>query len=115
MAKRSGVPASALRYYEGKGSSPRWPAKAPGAASRRPCWTACTGIALGQAAGFAPDEIRAVFMPSGQPPSHSSMLSAKADEIDRTVKRLKAMSDGLRMPRSARHRAIGSARRSRDC
>lgn len=53
-------------------------------------------IALGQAAGFSLDEVRAMFTPSGEPRINRVVLSDKADEIDRTIKRLKAMSDGLR-------------------
>ena len=39
---------------------------------------------------------RGMFSPDGQPSIDRRMLSAKADEIDGMVERLKAMSKGLR-------------------
>jgi len=53
-------------------------------------------IALGRSAGFSPDDIRAVFLPSGAPRIDRQLLSARRDELDAMVKRLKAMSNGLR-------------------
>jgi DNA-binding transcriptional MerR regulator len=96
VAKRSGVAASALRYYEAKGlinSLEREGARrkfAPGVLDQLAL------IALGQAAGFSLDEIRAMFKPNGEPCIDRKLLSAKADDIDRSVKRLQAMSEGLR-------------------
>lgn len=88
--------ASALRYYESKGLIA--PLAREGARRRfsPAVLDQLALIALGQAAGFSLDAIRAMFTPNGQPCIDRSMLSANADEIDRTVKRLKAMSDGLR-------------------
>ena len=96
VARRSGVPASTLRYYEEKGliaSVGRQGLRrvfAPGVLDQLAL------IALGQAAGFRLEEIRAMFSAEGQPAIDRTMLAAKADEIDRTIRRLKAMSDGLR-------------------
>lgn len=96
VARRSGVAASALRYYERKGlitSLARDGARrkfAPAVLDQLAL------VALGQAAGFSLDEIRAMFTPDGQPSIDRAMLSAKADELDRMVERLKAMSHGLR-------------------
>ena len=53
-------------------------------------------IALGQAAGFSLDEIRVMFTPGGEPNIDRAMLASKADELERMVKRLKAMIEGLR-------------------
>jgi hypothetical protein len=53
-------------------------------------------IALGQAAGFSLDEIRVMFTPDGEPDIDRAMLAAKADELERMVKRLKAMIESLR-------------------
>jgi DNA-binding transcriptional MerR regulator len=66
-------------------------------------------IALGQAAGFSLDEIRTMFASDGQPSIDKRMLAAKADEIDAKVKRLKAMSDGLR------HAAVCPAASHAEC
>lgn len=96
VAKRSGMPASTLRYYEEKGliaSVGRQGLRrrfAPGVLDQLAL------IALGRAAGFSLDQIGAMFSPEGQPSIDRQLLSAKADEIDVMVKRLKAMSDGLR-------------------
>ena len=96
VARLSGVPASALRYYESKGLIH---ALARDGARRRlapEVLDQLALIALGQAAGFSLDEIRSMFTPRGEPNIDRALLSAKADELDRTVKRLQAMSEGLR-------------------
>jgi DNA-binding transcriptional MerR regulator len=96
VAKQSGVPASTLRYYEEKGliaSAGRQGLRrrfAPGVLDQLAL------IALGQAAGLSLDEIGSMFSPTGRPSIDRRLLTAKADEIDRTVKRLRAMSNGLR-------------------
>ena len=96
VAKRTGVAASTLRFYEDKGliaSVGRQGLRRrfdPGVLDQLAL------IALGQSAGFSLDEIRAMFLPSGEPSIDRQMLSAKADELDAMVKRLKAMSNGLR-------------------
>lgn len=96
VAKRSGVATSALRYYERKGLIR--PLQRDGG-RRRYAPTVLDQlalIALGQAAGFSLDEIRAMFTPGGQPRIERPLLATKADEIDRTIAGLKAISAGLR-------------------
>jgi DNA-binding transcriptional MerR regulator len=96
VAKKSGVPASALRYYEEKGlisSVGRQGLRrrfAPGVLDQLAL------IALGQAAGFTLNEIGSMFSPEGQPSVNRKMLSAKAQELDTMIVRLKAMSNGLK-------------------
>ena len=96
VAKRSGLPASALRFYEEKGlirSIGRDGLRrrfAPGVLERLAL------IALGRAAGFSLDEIARMFAPDGPPRIDRRMLADKADELDRRIKRLRAMSEGLR-------------------
>ena len=96
VARRSGVPASALRYYEEKGlitSIGRRGLRrlfAPAILDRLAL------IALGRAAGFSLDEIAGMFTPEGAPKIDRAALSAKADDIDGTIRRLAAMRDGLR-------------------
>ena len=53
-------------------------------------------IALGRAAGFSLDEIALMFAPDGRPRIDRRMLSAKADELELTIRKLDAMRDGLR-------------------
>ncbi|MDI1273613.1 helix-turn-helix domain-containing protein [Polaromonas sp.] len=96
VARKSGFPASALRYYEEKGlisSVGRQGLRrtfAPGVLDQLAL------IALGQAAGFSLDDISAMFSPDGRASIDRKSLSAKADELDQTIKRLKAMRNGLR-------------------
>ncbi len=96
VARKSGLSASALRYYEEKGliaSVGRQGLRrtfAPGVLDQLAL------ITLGQAAGFSLDDIGAMFSPEGQASIDRKSLSAKADELDKTIKRLKAMRNGLR-------------------
>ncbi len=96
VVRRSGVPASTLRYYEEKGlilSTGRRGLKrifAPGILDQLAL------IALGRAAGFSLDEIGEMFDAGGEPSIDRDALSAKADELDDTIRKLSAMRDGLR-------------------
>ena len=96
VAQQTGVPASTLRYYEEKGliaSSGRHGLRRlfdAGVLERLAL------IALGRAAGFSLDEIALMFAPEGKPRIDRTMLAAKADELDRTIRKLSAMRDGLR-------------------
>ena len=96
VAKKSGVAASALRYYERKGLIR--PLQSEGA--RRKFSPAVLDqlalVALGQAAGFSLDEIRVMLTPNGEPNIDRAMLGSKADELEQTIKRLKAIVRGLR-------------------
>lgn len=96
VAKRSGVPASTLRYYEDKGLITPLGRLGARRLFSPDVLDQLALISLGQAAGFSLDEIRSMFSPQGEPSIDRQMLSAKADEIDRMVARLKAMSRGLR-------------------
>jgi DNA-binding transcriptional MerR regulator len=96
VARRSGVPASALRYYEEQGlivSSGRSGLRrrfAPAVLDQLAL------IALGQAAGFSLGEIRSMFRADGRPAIDRQLLAARADQIDATIRRLRAMANGLR-------------------
>ncbi|CAN7388727.1 helix-turn-helix domain-containing protein [Acidovorax sp. LjRoot129] len=96
VAKRSGVAASTLRYYEEKGLI-----ASTGRHGLRRIFDArvldqLALIALGRVAGFSLDEIATMFAPDGQPDIDRAMLTTKADQIDEMVRRLKAMSASLR-------------------
>jgi len=101
VARRSGVAASALRYYERRGLI-RSLAGSEEGARRRFAATVLDQlalIALGQAAGFSLDEIGAMLTHGASGPSPKidrGLLAAKADELDRTIRQLRAMSAGLR-------------------
>ena len=96
VAQRAGVPASTLRFYEEKGlirSTGRRGLRRlfhPGVLERLAL------IALGRSAGFSLDEIRFMFAADGRPRIDRRMLIAKADEIDRTIRKMTGMRDGLR-------------------
>ncbi len=109
VARRSGVPASTLRYYGEKGLIT--PLGEQGARRRfaPEVLDQQALIALGQSAGFSLDEIRSMFLPSGEPDIDRQLLAGKADEIDRTVARLRAMS------RSLKHAAVCPAPRHAEC
>lgn len=96
VAKRSGLPASALRYYEQKGLI-----ASTGRQGLRRTFDAgvlerLALIALGRTAGFSLDEIAAMFGSDGRPDIDRQVLRAKAREIDATIHRLVAMRRGLR-------------------
>ena len=96
VAQRSGIPASTLRYYEEKGLI-----VSIGRRGLRRVFDArvlerLALIALGSAAGFSLDEIASMFAPDGRPRIDRQKLAAKADELDRTIRQLTAMRDGLR-------------------
>jgi len=96
VARRSGLPASTLRFYEEKrliASTGRRGLRRlfdPGVLERLAL------IALASAAGFSLDEIARMFAPDGRPRIDRQVLTAKADELDRTIRKLGAMRDGLR-------------------
>jgi DNA-binding transcriptional MerR regulator len=52
-------------------------------------------IALGRAAGFSLDEIALMFAPEGRLRIDRQMLAAKAEDLDRMIRELSAMRDGL--------------------
>lgn len=96
VAKRSGVAASALRYYERQGLITSLEREGGRRRFGPQVFDQLALIALGQAAGFSLDEIRTMFTPDGKVTIDRAMLSAKAEDLDRLIKRLKAMSEGLR-------------------
>lgn len=96
VSKRSGLPSSTLRYYEEKGLI-----ASVGRQGLRRVFTPgvldqLALIALGQAAGFSLGDIARMFGADGKPSIDRRMLVSRADEIDLTIKRMKAMSNGLR-------------------
>ncbi|QSQ25969.1 helix-turn-helix domain-containing protein [Pyxidicoccus parkwayensis] len=109
VARQSGVPASTLRFYEEKGliaSTGRRGLRRlfdPGVLERLAL------IAMGRAAGFSLDEIALMFAPDGRLRIDRQLLVAKAEDLDRTIRNLSAMRDGLR------HAAACSAPSHMEC
>jgi DNA-binding transcriptional MerR regulator len=96
VARRSGVPASTLRFYEEK----RQIASIGRSGLRRlfdgRVLERLAFIALGRASGFSLDELAHMFAVDGKPRIDRKVLAAKAEELDRTIRELTAMRDGLR-------------------
>ncbi len=96
VARRSGVPASTLRFYEEKGLIV--------SIGRRGLRRLFDGrvlerlalIALARASGFSLEEVARLFSANGPPRIDRRLLAAKADELDATIRELTAMRDGLR-------------------
>ena len=96
VARRSGVPASTLRFYEEKGLI-----VSIGRSGLRRVFDSGVMerlglIALARRAGFTLEEIGRMFGPDGRPRIDRKMLANKADELDRTIRRLRAMRNSLR-------------------
>lgn len=96
VSKSSGLPVSTLRYYEEKGlirSTSRnglrrvFPARV---------LEQLEFIALGRKAGFTLEDIAAMFAADGHFEIDRQLLLAKANEMDRQLKQLAAIRDGLR-------------------
>lgn len=109
VARRSGVPASTLRFYEEKGL-----VKSIGRHGLRRVFgpqvlEQLALIALGRAAGFSLDELANMLGTGGQPEIDRELLTEKADELDVTIRKLVAMRDGLR------HAAVCSAPSHLEC
>lgn len=96
VARRADAPASTLRFYESKGliaSVGRHGLRRlfdPSVLERLAL------IALGRAAGFSLDEVAHMLAPDGTLHIDRQMLVAKADELDKTIRKLSIMRDGLR-------------------
>ena len=93
VAKRTGVPASTLRYYEKKGLLKSLTGRGQRRQFAADVADRLALISLGQAAGFSLDEVGAMLVDLQV---DRQMLIAKADELDARIRRLQAMSKGLR-------------------
>lgn len=96
VARRSGTPASTLRFYEEKGLITAIGRRGLRRLFDPSVLERLALIALGRAAGFALDEIAEMFAPDGRPQIQRQRLLAKADDLDQRIRRLQAMRDGLR-------------------
>jgi DNA-binding transcriptional MerR regulator len=96
VARRSGVRASTLRYYEERGLI-----RSVGRRGLRRVFDASVLerlalIALGRSAGLSLEEISRMFAPDGRPRIDRRVLARKAEELDGTIRTMTAMRDGLR-------------------
>jgi len=96
VAKRSGVPASTLRFYEEKGLVHPVGRRGLRRLFDRSVLERLALIALGRSAGFSLEEIARMFAPNGRPQIDRRVLAGKADELDINIRKMTAMRDGLR-------------------
>lgn len=96
VVKRTGVPASTLRFYEEKGLITSLGRQGIRRVFSPDVLERLALIALGRSAGFSLDEIAQMFAPDGQLAIDRQMLLNKAADIDQKIRRLRAMSNGLR-------------------
>lgn len=96
VARRSGMPASKLRFYEEKGLLTSLGRRGLKRLFGPDVFDRLSLIALGRSAGFSLDEIGGMLGPDDGPRIDRAMLTAKADELDKTIQRLGALRDGLR-------------------
>jgi DNA-binding transcriptional MerR regulator len=96
VARRSGVPASALRFYEQKGLI-----RSVGRRGLRRLFDIRVIerlglIAMGRAAGFSLEEMARMLTPDGQPRIERKALVEKIAELDGKIRDLTTMRNGLR-------------------
>lgn len=96
VARLSGIAPSALRHYEKKGLI-----ASIGRNGLRRQYAAgvldqLKLIALGRLAGFTLDEIASLFDERGRIALDRRLLAARIEELDRTLRRLGQVRDGLR-------------------
>lgn len=96
VARRSGVPASTLRFYEEKGLICSIGRRGLRRVFDQKVLERLALIAVGRSAGFSLDEIALMFGPDGRPRIDRKMLRAKAEELDATIRKLTEMRDSLR-------------------
>lgn len=109
VAKRSGMPASTLRFYEEKGLI-----SSVGRQGLRRVFSAnilerLALISLGRAVGFSLDEIGRMLGVEGSPNIDRELLLSKAVELDRSIQKLITVRNGLR------HAAVCSAPSHMEC
>ncbi|RZT29040.1 helix-turn-helix domain-containing protein [Cupriavidus agavae] len=109
VVRQSGVPASTLRYYEDKGLIAPTGRRGLRRQFHADVLQRLALIALGQACGFSLDEIARMLADGGEVGIDRTLLAGKADELDRTIRRLTVLRDGLR------HAAACPAPRHMDC
>lgn len=96
VVAQSGVPASALRFYEAKGLI-----RSVGRRGLRRLFAPevlerLALIGLGQSAGLTLDEIGRMFCTDGRIKVDRNLLARKAEALDASVRQLIAMRNGLR-------------------
>lgn len=94
VARRSGLPASTLRFYEEKGLIASIGRRGLRRVFDPNVLERLALITLGRTAGFSLDEIALMFAPDGRPRIDRQILRAKAGELNKTIRKLTEMRDG---------------------
>jgi len=95
VAKKSGVSASTLRFYEEKGLICSIGRQGIRRVFNANVLERLELIALGRAAGFSLEEIAGILGTEAKPDIDRDLLLKKADELNGAIKKLEAMRDGL--------------------
>ena len=109
VAQRSRLTASTLRFYEEKGLIRSVGRRGLRRQFKPDVLERLALVALGRSAGFSLDQIAEMFAADGSPRIDRRVLTNKAREVDRTIRRLSAVRDGLR------HAAACPARSHMEC
>ena len=96
VAKRTGMSAATLRYYEKRGLIVSLAARGTRRQFAPTVIDQLALVALGQVAGLSLDEVHSMLSPNGQPNIDRKLLAAKASELDATIRQLSAVRRGLR-------------------
>ncbi|WP_430434690.1 helix-turn-helix domain-containing protein [Methyloversatilis sp.] len=96
VAQRAGVTAATLRFYEEKGLIRSIGRRGLRRVFGNDVLERLALISIGRAAGFSLDEIGRMFAPGGTLDIDRRLLAERADELERTIRRLSALRDGLR-------------------
>jgi DNA-binding transcriptional MerR regulator len=95
VAKRSGMPAATLRYYEEKGLIESLGRRGLRRTFDSNIFGRLSLISLGQMAGFSLDEIGEMLGNQQRAAVDRDLLSAKAEQLGRTISQLNALKKGL--------------------
>ena len=96
VARITGLPASALRFYEEKRLIRSIGRRGLKRLFDPEVLERLGVIALGQIAGFSLKQMAAMFGSGAKPNIDREALAAKADELDNTIRELAALRNGLR-------------------
>ena len=96
VARRTGIPAATLRFYEEKGLIASVGRRGLRRLFDPDVPERLALVALGRCAGFSLDEIARMFTREGRAHIDRKMLADKAQELDGTIRKLTAMRDGLK-------------------
>lgn len=96
VSRQSGLPASTLRFYEEKGLIRPVGRKGQKRQYASDILERLALIALGRVAGFTLEDIASMLGVDGKPRIDRQRLLDKADELDRQIRELTAMREGLR-------------------